>query len=187
MYPQVGLNAVAGRAKEEWSMEPARFDEMRRGCYDIEARVRDMDLDGVFASLCFPSLIAGFAGTIFANSKDQELGLACAARVERLAHRGVGRPASRSRHPAAARVGERSRDRGGRHLRERRARLQGGELSREPRRPEAARRCTTATGIRSCARAKRPRPSCASTTVRRRGPRRARPARRSSCTRGCSR
>jgi predicted TIM-barrel fold metal-dependent hydrolase len=27
--------------------------------------------------LCFPSLIAGFAGTIFANSKDPELGLAC--------------------------------------------------------------------------------------------------------------
>jgi predicted TIM-barrel fold metal-dependent hydrolase len=76
-YPQVGLNAVAGRPKAEWSMEPARFDEMRRGCYDIEARVRDMDLDGVYASLCFPSLIAGFAGTIFANSKNQELGLAC--------------------------------------------------------------------------------------------------------------
>jgi predicted TIM-barrel fold metal-dependent hydrolase len=77
LYPQVGLNAVAGRPKEEWSMEPARFDEMRRGCWDIEARVADMDVDGVYASLCFPSLIAGFAGTIFAKSKDRELGLAC--------------------------------------------------------------------------------------------------------------
>ncbi len=75
-YPQVGLNAVVGRAKEEWSMEPARFDEMRRGCYDIDARIADMDLDGVYASMCFPSLIAGFAGTIFAKSKDSELGLA---------------------------------------------------------------------------------------------------------------
>src|SRR6476620_10059226 len=75
-YPQVGLNAVSGRPKDEWSMEPARFDEMRRGCYDINARVADMDLDGVYASLCFPSLIAGFAGTIFAKSKNQELGLA---------------------------------------------------------------------------------------------------------------
>ncbi len=75
-YPQVGLNAVAGRPKAEWSMEPARFDEMRRGCYDIEARVADMDLDGVFATLCFPSLIAGFAGTIFAKSDDAALGLA---------------------------------------------------------------------------------------------------------------
>ena len=61
-------------------MEPARFDEMRRGCYDIDARVADMDLDGVYASLCFPSLIAGFAGTIFAKSKDQELGLAACGR-----------------------------------------------------------------------------------------------------------
>jgi predicted TIM-barrel fold metal-dependent hydrolase len=76
MYPQVGLNAVAGRAKEDWSMEPARFDEMRRGCWDVDARIEDMDIDGVYASLCFPSLIAGFAGTIFAKSKDQELGLA---------------------------------------------------------------------------------------------------------------
>jgi predicted TIM-barrel fold metal-dependent hydrolase len=77
LYPQVGLNAVAGRPKEEWSMEPARFDEMRPGCYDIHARIADMDLDGVYASLCFPSLIAGFAGTVFSASQDQELGLAC--------------------------------------------------------------------------------------------------------------
>ena len=68
-YPQVGLNAVAGRPKAEWSMEPARFDEMRRGCCDIDARVADMDLDGVYASLCFPSLIAGFAGTVFAEQQ----------------------------------------------------------------------------------------------------------------------
>jgi predicted TIM-barrel fold metal-dependent hydrolase len=77
LYPQVGLNAIAGRPKDEWSMEPARFDEMRRGCWDIGARIHDMDLDGVYASLCFPSLIAGFAGTVFSRSADQELGLAC--------------------------------------------------------------------------------------------------------------
>ncbi len=77
-YPQVGLNAIAGRPKEEWSLEPARFDEMRRGCWDADARISDMDLDGVYASLCFPSLIAGFAGTVFARTSDPELGLACA-------------------------------------------------------------------------------------------------------------
>lgn len=76
-YPQVGLNAIAGRPKTEWSLEPARFDEMRPGCHDADARVADMDLDGVFASLCFPSLIAGFAGTVFARTSDPELGLAC--------------------------------------------------------------------------------------------------------------
>jgi predicted TIM-barrel fold metal-dependent hydrolase len=76
-YPNIGLNAVVGRPREEWSMEPARFDEMRRGCWDIDARVEDMDAGGVWASLCFPSLIAGFAGTVFARSQDPELGLAC--------------------------------------------------------------------------------------------------------------
>ena len=36
-----------------------------------------MDNAGVWASLCFPSLIAGFAGVAFSRSKDPELGLAC--------------------------------------------------------------------------------------------------------------
>ncbi len=76
-YPNVGLNAVVGRPRDSWSMDPARFDEMRPGCYDIEARVRDMDLNGVWASLCFPSLVAGFCGAVFSKSNDLELGLAC--------------------------------------------------------------------------------------------------------------
>lgn len=76
-HGQIGLNAVIGRPREQWTMDPARFDEMRRGCWDIDARIHDMDLDGVYASLCFPSLIAGFAGTMFARCSDQELGLAC--------------------------------------------------------------------------------------------------------------
>ena len=76
-YPNIGLNAVVGRPKGEWSMEPARFDEMRKGCWDIHARIADMDVAGVWASLCFPSLIAGFAGVAFSRAKDQELGLAC--------------------------------------------------------------------------------------------------------------
>jgi predicted TIM-barrel fold metal-dependent hydrolase len=76
-YPNIGLNAVVGRPKEDWSMDPARFDEMRPGCYDIDARVRDMDLAGIWASVCFPSLIAGFCGAVFARCSDPDLGLAC--------------------------------------------------------------------------------------------------------------
>ncbi|MEZ5141229.1 MAG: amidohydrolase family protein [Acidimicrobiales bacterium] len=76
-HGQIGLNAVVGRPKDEWSMEPARFDEMRPGCFDPEARIADMDADGVYASLCYPSLIAGFAGTMFARVDDEALGLAC--------------------------------------------------------------------------------------------------------------
>jgi predicted TIM-barrel fold metal-dependent hydrolase len=77
LYPNIGLNAVVGRPQDEWSMEPARFDEMRKGCWDIHARIADMDLAGVWASLCFPSLVAGFAGVVFSRSRDPELGLAC--------------------------------------------------------------------------------------------------------------
>ncbi len=62
---KVGLNAVVGRPVEERTFEPSRFDEMRRGAYDIHARVHDMDLNGVYASLNFPSSLAGFAGQRF--------------------------------------------------------------------------------------------------------------------------
>ena len=59
---KVGLNAVVGRPMEERSFEPSRFDEMRKGAWDIDARVHDMDLNGVYASLNFPSSLPGFAG-----------------------------------------------------------------------------------------------------------------------------
>jgi hypothetical protein len=35
---------------------------MRRGAWDIAARISDMDLNGVYASLCFPSFLPGFTG-----------------------------------------------------------------------------------------------------------------------------
>ena len=131
-HPQIGLNAVVGRPKDEWSMEPANFADMRRGCWDPEARLADMDTDGVWASVHYPSLIAGFAGTTFARCSDPELGLALHAGVERLAHRGVGRAPRRPVHPAAGAVAGRSAGRGGRGAAQRRAGLPGGELPREP-------------------------------------------------------
>ena len=76
-YPNVGLNAVVGRPRAEWSMEPARFDEMRPGCFDIDARVLDMDRAGIWASLCFPSLVSGFCGAVYSRATDKDLGLAC--------------------------------------------------------------------------------------------------------------
>lgn len=75
-YTQVGMNAVAGRRPETVKLEPFRFEQMRPGCYDPHARVRDMDLNGVWASLNFPSQITGFCGRVFSSAKDPELGLA---------------------------------------------------------------------------------------------------------------
>ena len=76
-YPNVGLNAVVGRPRAEWSMEPARFDQMRPGCFDIDQRVADMDLAGIWASLCFPSLVSGFCGSVYSRAQNKDLGLAC--------------------------------------------------------------------------------------------------------------
>jgi len=75
-YSQVGMNAVAGRRPECVTLEPTRFEDMRRGCWDIDARIADMDINGVWASLNFPSMITGFSGRVFSAASDPELGLA---------------------------------------------------------------------------------------------------------------
>src|SRR6266700_179989 len=49
VLPNFGLNAVAGRPKEEYGMEPNSFDDMRPGTYDIHERVKDMNANGVLA------------------------------------------------------------------------------------------------------------------------------------------
>jgi hypothetical protein len=72
--PNVGLNAVAGRVPEEYGVDPVSFDQMRPGCYDIDERVRDMDVNGVLGSLNFPS-IAGFAGQLFMTCDDKAIAL----------------------------------------------------------------------------------------------------------------
>ena len=74
--PNVGFNAVVGRPVSEYSFEPARFDEMRKGAWDIHERIRDMDINGIYASLCFPSFLPGFAGQRIQVSRDPDLALA---------------------------------------------------------------------------------------------------------------
>ncbi len=75
VIPNIGLNAVAGRPKEEYGIEPTAFDEMRPGCYDVHERVKDMNAGGVLGSMCFPSF-PGFSGRLFAACEDKELALA---------------------------------------------------------------------------------------------------------------
>jgi predicted TIM-barrel fold metal-dependent hydrolase len=60
----IGLNAVVGRPKNEWGMEPARFDHLRKAAYDVDARVDDMNVNGVLASLCFGTFVK-FDGKLF--------------------------------------------------------------------------------------------------------------------------
>jgi predicted TIM-barrel fold metal-dependent hydrolase len=78
IVPNVGFNAVVGRPVDEYSFDPTRFDEMRKGAWDVAERVRDMDLNGVYASLNFPSFLPGFAGQrLQSTTNDRELAIAC--------------------------------------------------------------------------------------------------------------
>jgi predicted TIM-barrel fold metal-dependent hydrolase len=75
VIPNIGLNAVAGRPKEEYGIEPTAFEEIRAGCWDIHERVKDMNAGGVLGSMCFPSF-PGFSGRLFAATADKDLALA---------------------------------------------------------------------------------------------------------------
>ncbi len=74
VIPNVALNAVAGRPKEEYGLEPQGLDEIRPGCYNVDERVKDMNAGGILASINFPSF-CGFAGRLFAT-EDHEFSLA---------------------------------------------------------------------------------------------------------------
>lgn len=72
VIPNIGLNAVAGRPREEYGVEPTAFDEMRPGCFDIHERIKDMNAGGILGSMCFPSF-PGFSGRVFAAASDHAL------------------------------------------------------------------------------------------------------------------
>jgi predicted TIM-barrel fold metal-dependent hydrolase len=72
--PNIGLNAVAGRPPEEYGVEPTSFEQLRPGCYDIHERIRDMNANGMLASLCFPSF-PSFCGALWARTEDKQLAI----------------------------------------------------------------------------------------------------------------
>jgi predicted TIM-barrel fold metal-dependent hydrolase len=70
------LNAVAGKHPREFGMDPRSYDDMLPGCHDVGQRIKDMDIDGVWAQLCFPNF-GGFAGSTFQKANNKELAIAC--------------------------------------------------------------------------------------------------------------
>jgi predicted TIM-barrel fold metal-dependent hydrolase len=69
-----GMAATVGWPKEEWGFNPGAYSELRPGCFDVHARVRDMDANGVLASMNFPTM-AGFNARTFTESGDKEVAL----------------------------------------------------------------------------------------------------------------
>jgi predicted TIM-barrel fold metal-dependent hydrolase len=74
-HPTIGLNAVVGRPRSEFGMEPNSFSQLRQGTYDVKARVDDMNVNGVLGSICFPTF-PSFAGGVFHATEDKDVALA---------------------------------------------------------------------------------------------------------------
>lgn len=68
--------AAAGGDPDEADDSPVTFEEIRPGCWQPKARLADMDLNGVEASMCFPNY-PRFSGQLFSEGKDRDLGMAC--------------------------------------------------------------------------------------------------------------
>src|SRR3954465_13052782 len=68
--------AAVGFSRDEMTLTPMTYDEMRAGCYDPKARIADQKVNHVEASLCFPTF-PRFCGQAFTEHPDRELGLAC--------------------------------------------------------------------------------------------------------------
>jgi len=71
----IALNAVAGRPSEELGLEPTSLTDIRPGTWDIHERIKDMDVNGILGSLCFPTF-PQFCAQLFARAADKELALA---------------------------------------------------------------------------------------------------------------
>ncbi len=75
VFPTFGLNAVVGRPKDEYGMEPQKFADLRPGCWDVHARIGDMNANGVLGSMNFPTFPM-FAGGTLLKIQDREIALA---------------------------------------------------------------------------------------------------------------
>ncbi len=68
--------AFAGQTAAEMDERPISYAEMRPGCYDVKARLSDLDVINVEKSLCFPN-ITRFCGQLFLWVGNKDLALAC--------------------------------------------------------------------------------------------------------------
>jgi predicted TIM-barrel fold metal-dependent hydrolase len=68
----LGLNAVAGKPREMFNVNPSNYSEMRPGCYDADERVRDMSAGGQLAGLNFPNW-TGFSGQVLNEGPDRSI------------------------------------------------------------------------------------------------------------------
>lgn len=68
--------AAVGYPRDEMTLSPITYDEMRPGCYEPEARAQDMLTNHVDGSLPFPTF-PRFCGQTFWDAPDKDLALLC--------------------------------------------------------------------------------------------------------------
>ena len=76
MLAPVGDNGLMGQPPSRRHHEPATFAEARLAYIDVHERVRDMDANGQWGALCFPTF-PRFAGQVFLEAPDKDLSLVC--------------------------------------------------------------------------------------------------------------
>lgn len=70
--------ASAGFRLDDVSHEEVMtFEKMRPAFYNPDARLKDMDIAGIEASLCFPNMFVRFCGQRFLHGRDKDLSLLC--------------------------------------------------------------------------------------------------------------
>jgi predicted TIM-barrel fold metal-dependent hydrolase len=76
LIPHRRIIAAAGYSVDERTLTPITYDDMRPGCYEQKARLEDMDVNWVEASLSFPTF-PRFCGQTFLEASDRELAGLC--------------------------------------------------------------------------------------------------------------
>ena len=70
----VGLTATAGRSYPQFAPSGITYESMRPGSYESKARLADLDADGIWLQVLYPSVTLGGAKVY---GSDRELQLAC--------------------------------------------------------------------------------------------------------------
>jgi len=70
----VGLTVCAGRSFVEYRRDGVRYEDLRPGMYEPKARLADLDADGIWAQVLYPSVTLAGAKTY---SEDRELQRYC--------------------------------------------------------------------------------------------------------------
>lgn len=55
-----GLEAMAGYDKKDYRMSGLRYEDLRAGNYNGAEHLKDMELDGIYASVCYPGMAPSF-------------------------------------------------------------------------------------------------------------------------------